>query len=122
MCPKIFILLCSIVALLLLYSSSSLSEDISSDSLSEEVEISHIQPWKRFPCIVGTRYRVRRCRKSGRGLLQKQNQQMVQYAFQISSLKIYTHLFLIADFHTQYVARLFTNSVGRLKSITTYLH
>lgn len=81
MSPKIYIFLCSIVALFLLHSSSSLSEETDGDSLSEEVESSHIQPWKRFPCIVGARWRVRRCR-TGRRFFHKQDQQVqVQYPF-----------------------------------------
>ena len=88
MSPNIFIFLCSIVALFLLQSSSSVSEETGSDSLSEEVGSSHIQPWKRFPCIVGTRWRVQRCR-TGRRFFHKLDQQVqVLHAFLIRSLKI----------------------------------
>ena len=88
MSPKIFIFLYSIVALFLLQSSSSVSEETDSDSLSEEVESSHIQPWKRFPCIVGTRWRVRRC-QNGRRFFHKLDQQVkVLHAILIRSLQI----------------------------------
>ena len=80
MSPKIFIFSCSFVALFLLHSSSSLSKETDDDSLSEEVQTPHIQAWKRFPCIVGARWRVRRCR-TGRRFFQKQDRQVqVQYA------------------------------------------
>lgn len=89
MSPKSFIFLCFIVVFLfLLNSSSSLSEETDSDSLSKEVRTSHIQPWKRFPCIVGTRYRVRRCRRIGRRFIQKQDEPEVKYDFLTYRLKI----------------------------------
>ena len=59
-----------IVSQFLLKPGLSLDEKSSLHPLDQDL---NVQLWKRSPCIVGTRYRVRRCRTGKRGLGRTKN-------------------------------------------------